>query len=62
MYWKHVNTTSSYCVSMVVVYKIWWAWVGKLSDFAKSLRHNTTKRLPTHDVTNSCTKEEIRLV
>jgi hypothetical protein len=50
MYWKHVNTRSSYCVSMVVVYKIWWAHVGMQSDFATLLRHNTTKRLPTPDV------------
>jgi hypothetical protein len=47
MYWKHVNTRSSYCLSVVVVYKIWWAYVGKLSDFATLLRHNTTERLPT---------------
>jgi hypothetical protein len=47
MYWKHVNTRSIYCVSMVVVYKMWWAYVGKLSDFATLLRHNTAKRLPT---------------
>jgi hypothetical protein len=50
MYWKHVNTRSSYCVSMVGVYKIWWALVGTLSGLATLLRHNTTKRLPTPDV------------
>jgi hypothetical protein len=50
MYWKHVNTRSSYCVSMVVVYKIWWAEFGTLSDFETLLRHNTTKRLPTPDI------------
>jgi hypothetical protein len=38
MYWKHVNTRSSYCVSVVAV--------GTLSDFAILLRHNTTNRLP----------------
>jgi hypothetical protein len=47
MYWKHVNTRTSYFVSMVVVYKIWWALVGTLSDFATLLRHSTTKRLLT---------------
>jgi hypothetical protein len=25
MYWKLVNTKSSYCVSVIVLYKIWWA-------------------------------------
>jgi hypothetical protein len=47
MYRKHVNTRSSYCVSVVVIYKIWWAYVGTLSDFATLLPHNTTERLPT---------------
>jgi hypothetical protein len=47
MYWKHVNTRSSYCVSVVVVYKIWWALVGTVSDFATLLRHSTAKRLLT---------------
>jgi hypothetical protein len=50
MYWEHVNTSSRYCVSVVVVYKIWWAKFGTLSDFATLLRHNTTKRLPTPDL------------
>jgi hypothetical protein len=27
---------------VVVVYKIWWAYVGTVSDFATLLRHNTT--------------------
>jgi hypothetical protein len=39
-----VNTRPSYCVSVVVVYKIWWAQVGTLTDFATLIRHNTTKR------------------
>jgi hypothetical protein len=42
MYWKNVNTRSSYCVS-VVVYKIWWAYVGTLSDLAKLLWHTLLK-------------------
>jgi hypothetical protein len=52
MYWKHVNTRSSYCVSMVVVYRIWWAQVGTLSDFATLLHHNAAKRLLTPGLEN----------
>jgi hypothetical protein len=44
---KHVNTRSSYCVSVVGVYKIWWAWVGTVSDFVKLLGYSTAERLPT---------------
>jgi hypothetical protein len=54
MYWKHVKTRPSYRVSMVVVYKIWWASVGMLSDFATLLRHNTTKRLPNPALKHGC--------
>jgi hypothetical protein len=50
IYWKHVNTRSSYCVSVVGVYKMWWGWVGTLSDFATLLGHSTAKRLPTPDL------------
>jgi hypothetical protein len=32
-------------VSAVFVYKIWWALVGTVSDFAKLLQHKTTKTL-----------------
>ena len=27
--------------------KMWWAFVGTLSDFGTLFRHNTAKRLPT---------------
>ena len=30
--------------------KMWWAYVGTLSDLGTSIRHNTTKRLPTPGV------------
>jgi hypothetical protein len=53
MYWKHVNTRSSYCVSMVVVYKIWWALVGTLSDLQHYFGTTLLKRLPT-PVIQSC--------
>jgi hypothetical protein len=32
---------------VVVAYKIWWAKVGTLSNFATLLRHGTANRLPT---------------
>ena len=32
--------------------KIWWAYVGTLSDFATLFRHNNTKRWPTSGVWN----------
>jgi hypothetical protein len=32
----------------------WWAYVGTLSDFATSFRHNTTKSLPTPAISNMC--------
>jgi hypothetical protein len=35
---------------MVVAYKIWWTYIGTLSDFATLLWHNTTKRLPTSEI------------
>jgi hypothetical protein len=35
---------------VVVVYKIWWAEFGTVSDFATLLRHKTAKCLPTPGV------------
>jgi hypothetical protein len=52
VYWKRVNTRSSHCVSMVGVYKIWWAEVGTLSDFATLVRHSTTESLPNPGLYN----------
>jgi hypothetical protein len=36
-----------FTVFSMVVYKIWWTYVGTLSDFATLLRHSTTERLQT---------------
>jgi hypothetical protein len=47
MNWKHVNTRSSYCVSMVLYIKYGGPKFGTLSNFATLFWHNTTKILPT---------------
>jgi hypothetical protein len=55
------NTRSSYCVSVVGVRKIWWVWVGTLSDLATLLWLSNTEGLPTaalvlrRDVGRCCT-------